>query len=189
MVLCLLLFSHISQIASLFLHILPWNLESNIFRIFIKFYSIIGLKSIHIKHYLWWWVEFEIQINHIMVDLCSFSLSTTTTLTLALALEASNVTQIHAITLFPLLRDVGSVNTALAPHKWGCNASHPSPFQRDVGRLVLLEGGSGQGGRQGASMNWDAPLAHYEVWTTTFVMVHFHYSFSYLPHWHLWPCH
>ena len=52
----------------------------------------------------------------------------------------------------PPLRDVGSFNMASAlPQKWGCSPSCPSPFQRDVGSLVLLNRGSREGGRWGGS--------------------------------------
>jgi len=49
--------------------------------------------SIHIERYLCEGVEFEKDINHITVDICSFSPSTTNT---ALALDTSNIAYQHA---------------------------------------------------------------------------------------------
>ena len=139
------------------------------------FYFVIGIMSTHIECYLWGGVEFEMKINHIMVDLCSFSpppppLHTT------LALTLFNHAHQPCPWAPPLNWGMWAwLPPSQLPQKRGCSPSCPSPFQRDVGSLVSLDGWSREGGRRKGPMELDAPVVSCETWATTLVVAHFCY--------------
>ena len=99
---------------------------------------------------------------------CSFFPSSTTTNYPPPPLPSPSMLQkLHvepAMSPSPPLRDVVSFITASAlPHKRGCIPSRPSPFQRDVGSLASLNGGSREGERRGGPIKWDALMVSHEI--------------------------
>jgi len=135
--------------------------------------------SIHIERYLLGRAEFETTINHITVDFRSFLHHfSTINLALTLALDAANLAYQPRDEPLPSIRDVGSVDSTSAPSQARMQPHLPLPFQRDVGGLVSLEGGSGEGGRRGGCIKWNAPVVSYETRATTFVMVRFRHPSS-----------
>jgi len=150
------------------------------------FYFIIAQPSAYIEHYLWEWAEFETHINRIMVNIRSFSPSSTTTFALTTAFAFSNLCANPGQEPLPSTEGCGPNNTPQLPQKQGCSRSHPSPFQRDVGGLILArweqlgmdkhEGGTkGVGGPHSAS-RWQTMMK---------IVVHLRHSLTYPPHWHL----
>jgi len=128
--------------------------------------------SIHIERYLLGRAEFETTINHITVDFRLFLHFST------IALDAANLAYQPGDEPLPSMRDVGSVDGASAPSQARMQPHLPLPFQRDVGGLVSLEGGSGEGGRRGGRIKWNAPVVSYETRATTFVVVRFRHPSS-----------
>ena len=81
---------------------------------------------------------------------------------------------------FPLLRDVGIINTASAPSE-ARKEQPPLPFPKGCGRVVLLDDDPGREDEEGEPMKWEASLVSYETRATTFVVVRFRYPPSLSP--------
>ena len=73
----------------------------------------------------------------------------------------------------PLMRDLGPVKTPQLPSEARSHRSRPSPFQRDVGGLLLFEGDWRNEKHQGGPMKWEAHEVRPEIRATTFVMARF----------------
>ena len=143
------------------------------------FYFIITQASTYIEHYLWEWAEFETHINRIIVDVRSFS---TTTFALTTAFASSNLCANPGQEPLPSTEGCGPNNMPQLPQKWGRSCSCPSPFQRDVGGLILawweeLGMDKHEGGTQGVG----GPCSMSRWQTTMKIVVRLCHSLTYPP--------
>ena len=116
--------------------------------------------------------EGEWSFNHTStastVDVCSFLHHHLSTTTFALTSPLPTMPIDLAMSPSPLLRDMGSTNDASEAR---IPLQRPSPFQRDVGWLILTRQGElgrsakewGVDKKEGGPRNWEAHPVHHET--------------------------